>query len=199
MTSGFSCAKIWTRDNLTAKKYSDGSTISGVYVINGNEDNAAIYGRLYTWPAAMNSASSSDEIPSGIQGACPGGWHLPGDAEWQEMEIYLGFDKALKIPLQITECEISTIEIEQIRKEILLAANYQRMLENVKLEISGSNFQKAVNTCEKATIYYYDNNIARFGLKNKELIDNILQSNNTAFIKDVASHFINTKEFDTSV
>jgi len=32
-------------------------------------------GALYNWPAAMT--------------ACPGGWHLPSDAEWTELETYL--------------------------------------------------------------------------------------------------------------
>ena len=29
-------------------------------------------------------------IPSGIQGVCPDGWHLPSDTEWKELEITLG-------------------------------------------------------------------------------------------------------------
>ena len=31
---------------------------------------------LYNWPAAMT--------------ACPSGWHLPHDAEWKQLEVYLG-------------------------------------------------------------------------------------------------------------
>lgn len=38
------------------------------------------YGRLYTWESAIR--------------ACPQGWHLPTDAEWQVMEIYAGMNKA---------------------------------------------------------------------------------------------------------
>lgn len=38
--------------------------------------NYATYGVLYNWPAALIS--------------CPKGWHLPTDAEWQELEIELG-------------------------------------------------------------------------------------------------------------
>lgn len=30
----------------------------------------------------MNGAVSSENIPSGIQGVCPTGWHLPSDVEW---------------------------------------------------------------------------------------------------------------------
>jgi uncharacterized protein (TIGR02145 family) len=39
----------------------------------------------------MNRAKSSETNPSEVQGVCPDGWHVPGDAEWQELEIYLGF------------------------------------------------------------------------------------------------------------
>ena len=48
------------------------------------------YGALYTWRAAMKRETSSNSIPSGIQGVCPDGWHLPSDEEWKLLEIYLG-------------------------------------------------------------------------------------------------------------
>ena len=38
----------------------------------------------------MNGAVSSTSSPSGVQGACPTGWHLPSYAEWTTLEIYLG-------------------------------------------------------------------------------------------------------------
>jgi len=37
------------------------------------------YGVLYNWPAGGK--------------ACPAGWHMPTDKEWQEMEIFLGMDE----------------------------------------------------------------------------------------------------------
>ncbi len=40
------------------------------------------YGVLYNWNAAMNGATSSASNPSGIQGVCPNGWHLPSNDEW---------------------------------------------------------------------------------------------------------------------
>ncbi len=48
--------------------------------------NYTTYGVLYNWPAAMNGAASSSSSPSGVQGVCPAGWHLPSDAEWCMME-----------------------------------------------------------------------------------------------------------------
>ena len=52
--------------------------------------NYITYGALYNWTAAMNGAESSDANPSGVQGICPDGWHLPSDAEWKQLEMYLG-------------------------------------------------------------------------------------------------------------
>lgn len=53
-------------------------------------DNYATYGVLYNWTAAMDGEASSTTNPSGIQGVCPTGWHLPSDAEWTELTEYLG-------------------------------------------------------------------------------------------------------------
>lgn len=51
--------------------------------------NYPAYGVLYNWPAAMNGAASGNANPSGVQGACPTGWHLPSDAEWYVLSDYL--------------------------------------------------------------------------------------------------------------
>lgn len=56
--------------------------------------NYDIYGVLYNWPAAMNKATSSTSNPSGVQGVCPTGWHLPSDAEWTQLTDYLGLSVA---------------------------------------------------------------------------------------------------------
>ena len=45
---------------------------------------------MYNWPAAMNGASSSVLNPSEVQGVCPCGWHLPSDAEWNQLSDFLG-------------------------------------------------------------------------------------------------------------
>ena len=52
--------------------------------------NYNTYGVLYNWPAAMDGEASSTTNPSGVQGVCPDGWHLPSDAEWTELTDYLG-------------------------------------------------------------------------------------------------------------
>lgn len=51
----------------------------------GVANNCAIYGRLYRWSEVMAGSSSSASIPSGVQGICPSGWHVPSDAEWTKL------------------------------------------------------------------------------------------------------------------
>jgi len=52
--------------------------------------NYTTYGVLYNWPAAMAGTTSSSSNPSGVQGVCPTGWHLPSDAEWTQLTDFLG-------------------------------------------------------------------------------------------------------------
>jgi uncharacterized protein (TIGR02145 family) len=68
-----------------------------VYGYNGTDVSAAkatanyaTYSVLYNWPAAMAGSASSTANPSGVQGVCPTGWHLPSDAEWTQLTDYLG-------------------------------------------------------------------------------------------------------------
>ena len=57
---------------------------------DNNPSNCNIYGRLYDWETVMNGANSSNLIPSGVQGICPSGWHIPSTQEWKTLIDYLG-------------------------------------------------------------------------------------------------------------
>ncbi|MCP4442908.1 MAG: hypothetical protein GY810_28720 [Aureispira sp.] len=62
-----------------------------------NPDNPSkTYGRLYDWGTLMNGDSSSSSNPSGVQGLCPNGWHLPSDAEWNVLEMAHGMEPHLR-------------------------------------------------------------------------------------------------------
>lgn len=73
------------------------------YVLDymGTDVNAAMatpeyatYGVLYNWPAAMQGAAGSGTVPSGVQGVCPEGWHLPSDEEVKQLEQFLGMSQS---------------------------------------------------------------------------------------------------------
>jgi len=99
--------QVWMTENLKVTHYPDGTEIPLVTddiawadLADNNTDDAycrynndtnSEYGILYTWAAAMgDNAVSSDANPSGVQGICPAGWHIPSDAEWTELSTYLG-------------------------------------------------------------------------------------------------------------
>ena len=68
--------QIWLAENLKFKS----PTGSSVYP--RDHIHEIVYGRLYTWEAAVS--------------ACPEGWHLPSDDEWKEIEHTLGMTDFLQ-------------------------------------------------------------------------------------------------------
>lgn len=101
-------SETWMAENLNFE------TPEGSFCYDDDESNCAIYGRLYTWAAAVGKSEeecpydqncSFDSLfvwqvcnPSNpaicgiasdsdfdIQGACPDGWHLPTYFEWEKL------------------------------------------------------------------------------------------------------------------
>lgn len=101
--------QIWMVENLKTTHYSDGTLIQlvenetdwtdlkyadiAMCYYDNSVVNKETYGALYTWAAAMNGSNSSVTNTSGVQGVCPDSWHLPSDAEWKELEMYLGLSQ----------------------------------------------------------------------------------------------------------
>jgi len=66
-------SQTWLAENLNYE-----TTDSWWYF--DDEANGDIYGRLYSWNAAMT--------------ACPGGWHLASDDEWKSLEMFMGMGQS---------------------------------------------------------------------------------------------------------
>lgn len=102
--------QVWMAENLRTTRYADGTTIPiansysltspyryapGPYQTNqANMNYVPTLGYLYNWPAVMNGTGSSTANPSGVQGICPNGWHVPSYAEWKELTDYLSSQSA---------------------------------------------------------------------------------------------------------
>lgn len=98
--------QIWMAENLKFGKFTNGEPdavlVKNLYNENGcNLNNNSReqyasdceqYGRRYSWTAAMNLnfqlrsiKVSEREIWLEHQGVCPEGWHIPNNADWQEL------------------------------------------------------------------------------------------------------------------
>jgi len=87
----------WMAKNLEVTHYSNGDVIpeisdslEWINTSNGaccNYDNdesyTATYGRLYNWYAVNDDRDIA-----------PVGWHVPSDAEWKQLEMYLGMSQS---------------------------------------------------------------------------------------------------------
>jgi len=82
--------QCWMKENMRAKHYANGTTISSAISTTNNSyvkayynpGNTTSYGYLYTWYAARGDNSNN-------QGICPTGWHVPSDGEWTELTQYV--------------------------------------------------------------------------------------------------------------
>lgn len=91
--------QCWMKENLRTTKYANGGgiplgTTTNLYLPyryypNNDQNNVATYGYLYNWKAVMENATSSNTNPSGVQGVCPTGWHVPSHAEWTQLTDYV--------------------------------------------------------------------------------------------------------------
>jgi len=89
--------QVWMKENLKTTHYQNGDPIPNVadntqwnglstgarcYYGNDSAANALTYGAMYNF----FSVADSRQI-------CPSGWHVPSDAEWKELEIYIGMSQ----------------------------------------------------------------------------------------------------------
>lgn len=110
----------WMAENLAylpeVSPPTDGSEIYPYYYVYGYDGsdvtkakatpNYETYGVLYNWPALMGGAASSSTNPSGVQGVCPTGWHVPSDAEWHTLVFNLDPDAEIVLgPINWSEIE----------------------------------------------------------------------------------------------
>ncbi|HUX97818.1 MAG TPA: fibrobacter succinogenes major paralogous domain-containing protein [Bacteroidales bacterium] len=88
-------SQIWMAENLKTTRYNNGQTIGTTipatkdiideimpkyqWAYDGDEKNVAVYGRLYTWYAVIDSRN-----------ICPVGWHVPTNAEWDTLVKNIG-------------------------------------------------------------------------------------------------------------
>jgi uncharacterized protein (TIGR02145 family) len=87
--------QCWFAQNLNIgvmisnSSFQTNNSIIEKHCYNDNENNCGIYGGLYQWDELLNYTTSSNTNPSGRQGICPSGWHIPSDLEFCQLEVFL--------------------------------------------------------------------------------------------------------------
>lgn len=97
-------SQCWMRENLRVTHYADGtavaageqtsSTTAYYYNPGTSASETETFGLLYNLRAARRASHDTytDNNPSGMQGICPAGWHLPSNAEFEQMVNFLAHD-----------------------------------------------------------------------------------------------------------
>ena len=76
--------QVWTSENM---RHGTNSAENGVYSYKDKISNDKLYGKSYTWSAAMKGS-----IKEGAQGICAENWRIPTERDWKNLEKYLGMD-----------------------------------------------------------------------------------------------------------
>ncbi len=83
--------QCWMAENLnvgtminSSLNQLDNGTIEK-FCYDNDSSNCNTYGGLYQWNEMMQYVTSNS-----TQGICPDGWHLPSNAEWNELVLFLG-------------------------------------------------------------------------------------------------------------
>lgn len=93
--TGMIGSQLWATKNLAVTTFKNGNTIPNytssvgwsalttpaMCSYNFDTNNDAVYGKLYNWYAVNDS-----------RGVCPTGWHVPSDAEFAQLNTYIGAD-----------------------------------------------------------------------------------------------------------
>lgn len=75
--------QIWMVENLRVTHFNNGDNIPNLIP---NDTYSAKYGHLYSWNTATDA-----------RGIAPTGWHVPTDAEWNTLELFLGANPGGKL------------------------------------------------------------------------------------------------------
>jgi uncharacterized protein (TIGR02145 family)/uncharacterized repeat protein (TIGR02543 family) len=84
--------KMWMAENLNY----DIPDVTTDRCYDDDDANCEIFGRMYDWTRTAGGVTSESD-PSGVQGVCFPGWHVPSDAEWTALLTFVGENSRTKL------------------------------------------------------------------------------------------------------
>ena len=99
---GYQC---WLTENLRTGSDAAGNPVADYHTFMDNTDNFNKFGYLYTWNSAVGVPENSTAAPQTftgdngqpfVQGICPAGWAVPTEADYSELQLFVGDAMLLK-------------------------------------------------------------------------------------------------------
>ncbi len=99
---GYQC---WLTENLRTGSDAAGNPVADYHTFMDNTDNLHKFGYLYTWNSAVGVPENSTVVPQTligddgqpfVQGICPAGWAVPTEADYSELQLFVGDAMLLK-------------------------------------------------------------------------------------------------------
>jgi len=149
-------SQCWMAENLRVTHFADGTPLQlgsetspssrYYYYPDQTADNVQRYGLLYSWNTIMNSHAPSEEVPSGVQGICPNGWHLPSNFEWMGLEDFLGYKEEHRCGTDVNNVAKALASKEGWHSDFMTSGQPCCIVENVSTNnSSGMNVPPAGN------------------------------------------------------
>ena len=154
--------QCWMRENLRTTHFADGTVIPHdqsssysepcYYNVGTSSSETEVYGLLYNITAARHGLQTnySDQVPSGMQGVCPNGWHLPSSAEFAQMAAWLYADDAFGCGQEAT----------YIAKA--LASQQYWLTSNVSCAVGNESSTNNLSLFDARPAGYYDGSFSAF-------------------------------------
>jgi uncharacterized protein (TIGR02145 family) len=97
--------QCWMTENLRNETDAAGNPIANYHTFMDDTNNLHKFGYLYTWNSAVgvpeNSTAAPQTFTGGngqpfVQGICPAGWAVPTEADYSELQLFVGDAMLLK-------------------------------------------------------------------------------------------------------
>lgn len=125
--------QCWMKENLRVSRQPNGniiplstemsSTTPFRYLADNDDERVNELGYLYNWAAVVNQRNESDKVPSGVQGICPAGWHVPSNQEYLDM-----FDYVASVGDYVCEDRLDTFPQPAIAKALASTTSWREAI-----------------------------------------------------------------------
>ncbi|MDD5571488.1 MAG: hypothetical protein PHD97_10095, partial [Bacteroidales bacterium] len=185
---------IWANENNLAKQFlNEAELMQKKYKL---EDDSAIsasikeYGNYFRMQECVKIKNEYENCFSKIQYLLVQKKYLETDSLLTNIMVKYG---------NVSGCDVNTAKAEEMRRQNMIPADYQRLLARINEFIRTAEYSKIYGVYEIMKVYYSHFSIEKYGLADIDLFDLIMKSNNNNLICNSASYYFMKKDYDKSM